>query len=176
MTEQEIIRILKDNYNKGVAFNFLPKEVKNWVKHVYQGEKGYLFYNNDGWEPLLKSTGTIEKYTVICLEDSFEPKKDISAWISFDIDENGYFTIHTLANEFSYNWFDYDRFLKDSRKYGWNFTHFGGWEYKEHTDFWYTSQQILTDEKKGCISNVCDGRFSDNKPLTPVKIRFWSQF
>lgn len=48
MTEQEIIKYLKENRTKRVAFGFMPEEVKEWCKeHMYEPIFNVYFYN--GW-------------------------------------------------------------------------------------------------------------------------------
>ena len=83
MTEQEIIDYLKENKNKGVAFAFMPEDVKEWCRNRYDRSIFMTPYED-------YATGSAEEYDIrwfqcrenhtilmakpLCLIDSFDGK------------------------------------------------------------------------------------------------------
>ena len=181
MTEQEIIDFLKKNKEMGIAFAFMPDEVQEWC---YTNNGKVIFFhiskiNHDGeWADHSDNDVIFEPTDIVALPDSFQMfKEQKDGWIEFNINSSGFFSCAIQGYFGTYHWSEWYKCLSffSCGKEDFRLTAFGGWQYKEHSEFWYTSPQMLTDVQKGCISSICDGRFNDCKPLIPIKIRFWRE-
>lgn len=159
MTENEIISYLKENKNKGVAFDFMPSEVKDWCM-ARQGEPIFNVYFADGWDNT--KTGINCCYAgIYALTDDYEPKHEFKPdWQDFDIDEDGYFQFD--GKKYFYR--DDARFETENRD---KFKGFGGMLFDE---VWKLVPRVVDErgfawEVYKLNEKVC--------PVTPTKIRFW---
>lgn len=151
MTEQEIIQYLKENRNKGIAFAFVPEDVKNWCEK-HKTERIFDCFQNGNWDT--ETCIALCLNSVYALSDDYEPEKPFRPhWEEFEIDECGRF----IFGDDSYLWHQWSNFLDDNFAY---FDNFGGYVYKELPQkSWQTYPVISYNEKE--------------PPLFPSKIRFW---
>ena len=159
MTEQEIIQYLKENRNKGIAFAFVPEDVKNWCEK-HKTERIFDCFQDGNWDT--KTCIALCLNSVYALSDDYEPEKLFRPhWEELNI-ENGVFRF----NDDGYHYWEVEKFLSDYVGY---FNAFGGWLYSGG-GFWSTNAMIHS----GCnlvVKVVGDVR--DVTPAIPTKIRFW---
>lgn len=174
MTEQEIVNVLKENKEKGVAYLFLPEEVKDWVSEHF-AEPKLLYLNPLGnWEKFDVCSFDDYDNIVFALPADYQVKQESKGgWVEFVID-NGLFYYKTLDKNVmevcgrKYFWFQWQEFLYYGKDEG--FTTFGGWQYKSsNNDFWFTQPMTIRSDDGDLISGYKD----DDKPAIPSKIRFW---
>lgn len=167
MTEQEIINVLKENKTKGVAYTFMPEDVRDWV-HDHFKEPKLLYLAPYGKWDLFCEADDFDDYdnVVFALPDDYEPKKEKQGeWISFEIDSKGEFDIGTD----SYKWFEWQRAMLEH-----NSKAFGGWQYSEDNNLWFMTPQIYDSVAEKFLAWACVG-VDSHKPAIPVKIRFWRE-
>ena len=94
MTEQEIIECLKGNKTKGVAYLFLPEEVRDWV-HDKLFDKILLVLDSMGnfilFEDVEEGLINTDDYDniVFALPDYYEVKQEPSGeWVECEINKN----------------------------------------------------------------------------------------
>lgn len=173
MTEQEIIYCLKENKIKGVAYFFLPEQVRDWV-HDNLYEKCLMVLDSFGKFIFLDDveTGLIntDDYdnVVFTLPDNYKPKQEPKGeWVEFDVDQKGNFHCFIDGDIHYFFWANWNVFLTEADSSG--YTVFGGWQYK-NCNIWFTAPQLQSSD-----GIVCDGYDNNDKPLTPIKIRFWRE-
>lgn len=164
MTEQEIVDYLKENKTKGVAFGFMPEEVKEWCS---KNDSNLVYYTVNGTWLSGDNRSIFDMNEIVALPDTYELPiaKNKSGWVEFEI-KSGVFDYDDRV----FDWWDYGCFLNYCK--GCNtdyFTVFGGWQYKGN-EGWFTTPQVEIDD--GCLSNnYC----LEAKGVIPVKIRFWRE-
>lgn len=185
MTEQEIVECLKENKTKGIACLFMHEDVWHWLgknlnnsKLLYLAPKGtWKFFSETDFDDF-------DEYDnlVFTLPDNYEIEKDeekTGEWVEFEINEYGNFKYNSIRYTGTFNWWDWQRFLKDSDDVGLPFTSFGGWLYDKSGD-WFLSPQV------GLIGDSGKAQFILNRyshiyekeritPVIPIKIRFWRE-
>lgn len=174
MTEQGIVDVLKGNKTKGIAYLFLPEDVKDWIQsHRNDNKLMILTEDGDFSDGGLKPSYGIIATDVFALPDDYEPKQEQKdEWVEFKINKFGRFTDYNVDDDnhqisFSFGWHQWSEFLECSYEHGFGYTTFGGWQY-EGSD-WNTYPLIQCGNKAS--SGVS---FSmDDKPMIPKKIRFW---
>ena len=189
MIEQEIVNYLKENLNKGVAFGFMPEEVKDWCE-IHPSNIFRVFTQYDGkenkngmWKTISNENYEMVSDDIICLPDNYTlPQKPSGEWVEFEI-RNGFFKYL----DWSFQWFDWGDFLKFifERKFSQNnkdfgyFTAFGGWQY-ENSDSWLMTPRLAVTSPYLAIyqdnynpNNYAECERKECKPAIPVKIRFW---
>ena len=171
MTEQEIIKLLKENVDKGIASGFLPEEVRAWA--YIAPISIFRFFDGKEW---IKSEKPFIRYNdIICLPENYELKKleKRGEWVEFDINENGCYRI--LDTDMRFHWSEWNKPLwiyeKDENR-SWYLTVFGGWQYKEEPNLWVLCPMIGKDDT---VQNFY-GADLDVKQAIPVKIRFWREY
>ena len=169
MTEQEIVKYLKDNKSKGVAFAFMPKEVQDWVNDASR-KIVYLIFKSGLWEDL-PIEATANEEDVFALPDSFQiqqEKKD--GWVEFEI-KSGVFDYDDRV----FDWWDWGCFLNYCKGFNTDdFTSFGGWQY-EDSKRWYLAPAVKLNDGDLWNSYFVIGESQDATPVIPVKIRFWRE-
>jgi hypothetical protein len=162
MTEKEIIQYLKDNRIKGVAFGFMPEDVRIWC---HNNRKSLLIGSIRGtWESVFKQSESLNKFVIVCLPEDFrlEVETEIE-YEDFDIDEDGYFTV----DGFHYLWCCWQDFLME---YSPRYINFGGWQY-DGCDDWFMNPHIFyNDRLLEHYQNV-----EKIKSILPIKIRFFKR-
>lgn len=171
MTEKEIVDYLKENRTKGVAFGFMPKEVRNWCK------KNILdinFYNQDeGWKTILNPQPEILKTDIFSLPEDFKfESKPQSGWFEYEIDKNGNFYSADADDKDGryYHWSEWNTCLANNKD---NLIGFGGWQYPNNKG-WYMSPLMLIDGEYSSVFWYISEP-SECKPAIPSKIRFWRE-
>ena len=176
MTEKEVVDYLKENRTKGVAYAFMPEEVKNFCRET-NSSKFIGYQNIKGWIRVSQEYD-FKGDDIIALPKDFELKeKPKGGWVEIDIEDDGKFRIddeeeRSAPARETYNWFDWQDFLKDSRFYRRDFTAFGGWQYK-NCKAWFL--QPMLSQEDTYIHSEFEGETYDCKPAIPVKIRFWRE-
>lgn len=172
MTEQEIVKCLKDNMSKGVSFAFMPKDVWNWVRE-HLNESDLLYLNPSGiWKSLEDVNFNDVNNFVFCLSETYElPHKSNGEWVEFEINKKGCFSIFNEEKDNTdyFLWCDWCGFLNNSYEYCFDYTSFGGWKYR-NCEAWYMVPQMFLDDH---YINVAFKGEDNIKPAVPVKIRFW---
>lgn len=189
MTEQEIINILKENKEKGVAYLFLPEQVRDWV-HDKLFDKILLVLDSMGnfirFEDVEEGLINTEDYdnVVFALPGDYEPKQESKGeWVEFEIDSDGFFAFRFSDNNVPkfFFWWNWQKFLESSHQSNWGFTAFGGWLYdKSGGGDWVLSPQVgLIDDSGNApfILNQYSHTYEKERitPAIPVKIRFWRE-
>lgn len=181
MNEQEIIQCLKDNKKNGIAFDFLPEDVRNWITDkVSNGEAGgFLRYNPGGsWSEIKGWQIPIDTVDIICLPDSYGVVEDQKpGWVEFDIDKDGYFKYEESKKNIVigvFKWYNWQKFLDYAGNLGIPFTGFGGWMY-ENDGEWITTPMFQTRDDCGIPHYVSRFYTDAAGPAGPVKIRFWRE-
>lgn len=86
MTEQEIIKYLKDNKTEGRIFLFMPEEVRKWCRKHYSSLHYYV-YEDGIFESMNNSNGDdICDNEIIGLPDEYEIEVPI-VFLKFNIEE-----------------------------------------------------------------------------------------
>lgn len=183
MTEQEIIKYLKENRTKGVAFNFMPEEVKHWCGYN-SADKIFNVYNGLCLEP-----GSVNRFDgryVYYLSEDYELKHEFKPdWQEFNIDEDGYFEFEDKR----YYYREDARFETENRD---KFKGFGGWLYTEggrqiwsmtprisvrDSDITWSEPDINGEHQNGSMTPRSDVAWSEpdieSKSSISTKIRFW---
>lgn len=181
MNEVEIINYLKCNMSNGIAFRFMPVEVRNWVVNHLDD---CTFLTAEGiWDKACRFFyGELAPaaFNVFGLLASYKPKsekKESGEWVEFEVTPKGTFFLQYTKDNGSevshvFHWSQWAEFLyycwvdDDLKQY----TAFGGWQYEEDKDFWYMEPQLIDEEGnyRG-ISNSME----KVTPIIPKKIRFW---
>lgn len=173
MREKEIVEYLKQNRDKGVAFGFMPKEVKNWACH---NDSKVVFFKFNAWGNYPSKDDVFTPNEIIALPQNFElEEKSECGWVEFEIDDNGDFSYLSECEKEEgwrtyHPWFAWQRFLEESRVEGRGFTAFGGWQYANASG-WFTDPQI---KNNGYFSST-SANDDVVEPVIPVKIRFWRE-
>lgn len=161
INEQAIIKYLKENKYKGVAFGFMPQDVKDWcLKHRF--DKFLNVFDDDAW---IVPDSALLCYSsdIYCLPEDYEPKHEFKHdWEEFKIDEDGYFEF----NGKKYYYREDARFETENRD---KFKGFGGWLC---ADGKWRTYPVLYEE---IGDNACFGGVGgcDCEPAVGTKIRFW---
>lgn len=166
MTEEEIITYLKDNRVKGVAFDFMPRKVRDWCGE-HRDEKIFNKFVNSGW---LTSKITIhcDLDSIYCLSEDYKPKAQFEPhWEEFDIDKDGFFHIKRESNIIYYHWFNWQKFLRENFD---NYKNFGGWLFDDK--LWCT-KVLMTDIADCGLFGSVPKDDKTSVPVTPTKIKFW---
>lgn len=168
MTEQEIINVLKENKKKGVAYLFLPLDVKDWISDNFNNSDLVYLDSMGDWE--LYKDADFDDYDniVFALPDDYkeEPKGE---WVEFDIDEKGNFHCFIDNDMHYFFWANWNVFLTEADSSG--YTAFGGWQYKDSKN-WYQYPILLKDNGQVMLGSDDS---DDVKPAIPIKIRFWRE-
>ena len=177
MTEQEVVNILKENKTKGIAFNFMPKEVRDWCCNRPNYFNDFLQYKNGAWRDEYRFVNpskdlkemALEEIIILALPDSFRIQQEKNGeWVEFDIDQKGNFHCFMNGDMHYFFWANWNAFLTEAHSFG--YTAFGGWQYEEDGE-WFTSPQMATEGSYTTMvtyDEYC-------KPAIPVKIRFWRE-
>ena len=173
MTEQEIINILKENKNKGVADLFLPGEVSDWIAENFNNPNLLYLDSMGNWQYFKDTDFDDYDNVVFALPDMFDlPPKTQTGWVEFEILKDSRFRYFAADNSVNcYLWHEWSRFLAESLEERWDFTTFGGWQY-EDSDSWLMTPQMFLDDHYVNIVFKDEDRV---KPAVPVKIRFWRE-
>lgn len=166
MNETEIVEYLKENRNKGIAFDFMPNEVRNWCSE-HRDEEIFSIFHHSNWNG--KCGICCRDNAIYCLVEDYEQKPQFKPYLQeFEIDEDGYF----YFNDKRYYYREDARFETENRD---KFRGFGGWLY-ERKDFelWTTTPHLLYgghlyDSFIRSDQNAYDER---TVPI-PIKICFW---
>lgn len=172
MTEQEIINTLKENKTKGIAYLFLSEEVWEWIGENFRDPKLMYLAPNGKWEPFSETDFDDYDNVVFALPDYYKVKQELSGeWVEFEIEDFCFAYSHSVGTSHLFDWFDWGFFLKASKKQGWGFTAFGGWQY-ESNGYWLTEPHVIG--KEVLLTTLTDYN-EDCKPAIPKKIRFWRE-
>lgn len=181
MTEQEIVSVLKENKTKGVAYLFLPEQVRDWVQDKLF-DKILLVLDSVGnfirFEDVEEGLINTEDYdnVVFALPGDYEPKQESKGeWVEFEIDSDGFFAFRFSDNNVPkfFFWWNWQKFLESSHQSNWGFTAFGGWLY-ENDNRWYMAPAIKL-KTDNYYWNSYTAEKEEVKPAIPVKIRFWRE-
>ena len=163
MTEQEIIEYLKQNREKGVAFAFMPEEVKHWCG-FHSPLKIFKIYDGVWLGPwIIRSFNASNIY---CLSEDYQPEPEFKPhWEEFEVDEDGCFHDDGDLPCKWYRWFDFLNVNADK------YNGFGGWLYvgTDVEPTWYMTPRIDVGGK----TFVWAEADLEAKPAMPMKIRFW---
>lgn len=163
MTEQEIVDYLKENKRKGVAFAFMPEDVKEWCKQ-HSNESIFIIYYKDDWE--IDSCIRCYYNGIYALPDAYEIKPEFKAhYEEFDIDKDGFFYVKKGSDLIYYHWYNWPKFLDENFD---NYNNFGGWLYNDK--LWSTNV-LMSDINSD--TSVYSGKDKTVVPVTPTKIKFW---
>ena len=179
MTENEIINILKENKTKGIAFGFMPKEVKEWCS---KNDSNLVYYSVNGTWFSGDNRSIFDMNEIVALPDSFQIQQEKKGgWVEFKIDGDGDFNLKDDGTEstkdegrdFGFHWSAWGEFLKCSINEKWHYTAFGGWKYP-HSNAWSMSPQVqLGRGAQNYSGYYSTGLEDDTRPAIPTKIRFW---
>lgn len=181
MTEHEIINYLKENKNNGIAFHFMPEDVRIWCLSSINYQK-LLQFNGDNWDSTddVFAGYKVDKTKVFSLPENFELKQKTKCrWVEFAIDKNGDFEISGIENDKNitivYNWTQWNKPIRDNASK--NFVNgccsFGGWQY-EDSKRWYLAPAVKLQDGKMWNSYIIE-ECGEATPVIPVKIRFWRE-
>ena len=165
MTEQEIIKYLKENKNEGRILSFMPEEVQKWCEEhkkellVWQSERWYKFDADD-----------------ICTDDAVTLPDDYEIngeWDEYDI-KDGQFYEETRG--LFYTWHEWSKCMSDNPR----FTAFGGWQYAD-SNTWFMTPKLkiiiansISYKDSDAVGNYCTTPSEVRcRPAIPVRIRFW---
>lgn len=175
MTEQEIVKILKENKIKGIAYFFLPEETWNWIQENFNNPNLIYLAPNGDW--LYFKDADFDDYDniVFALPDMFNlPPKPQSGWEEFEINQRGQFLVlFTQDLRYYFNWFEWWRLLDKSIDYNYGFTAFGGWQYDD-SKRWYLAPAVKLQDGKMWNSYIIEEK-GEATPAIPKKIRFWRE-
>ena len=166
MTEQEIVEYLKGNKTKGVAFGFMPNEVKEWVEtsSIYTP---YLIFNGE-WKDLTANE-TVNDKDIIALPGCYFAKQ--GGWEEYEIKDGRFYE---EQRGIFYAWHEWSKCMSDNPR----FTAFGGWQYSDtyaDKDVWYLYPQIYKESIAQRYASYFGKDTDDVKPAIPVRIRFWKE-
>lgn len=157
INEQAIIKYLKENKYKGVAFGFMPQDAKDWcLKH--RDDRILDVFDDDAW---IVPDSALLCYSsdIYCLPEDYEQKSQFKPYLQeFEIDEDGCFEFEGKH----YYYREDARFETENRD---RFKGFGGWLCADGE--WRTYQALywhIGDVE--CYNGTC----SDN--CEPVNICF----
>lgn len=175
MTEQEVIQYLRNNRKNGVAYGFMPVDVRRWCDKNRRSLTYFSLVDDNDW-PSLEAIGyALHATLILSITEDFELLQESkSNWVEFEIDDDGDFAYLAESDKDEhcktyYTWFAWQRFLEDSRVNERGFTAFGGWQYQK-SKTWLMSPQVEMYE----TYSPCQGSQDDEaKPAIPTKIRFW---
>ena len=181
MTESEIVDFLKDNKKNGIAFAFMPEEVRNWMKT--QSITNFNIYGYDSmtheckWHEITNPDYKINyENDVYCLKQEYELKSEnkTGEWVEFDINENGFYS----DGNKEFHWTDWNGLIKYSLVYKNKFISFGGYLYgNQHEPIpkWYLYPCVAPVDVDGSV--YCGYSDGDKKikGIVPTKIRFWRE-
>lgn len=183
MTEQEVIDFLKNNKAKGIAFAFLPIEVKLWCSD--HDSSLIYFQKNNVWNDNSANDVLFEANEIVALPEDFKltklTKKSAEVnqgwWEEFEIDDCREFLVELVDTvtgkecHFCFNWFDWIGCLNKCKDQGIMLTNFGGWQYDG--DGWYMDPQVYDRLEHYCFDEYLD--CNSIRPAIPKKIRFWRE-
>lgn len=168
MTEKEIIEYLVNNRRLGVAFDFMPENVK---KYCYSIDKKLLrAYFNEHWAEIDDNYDFRPCDVISMGKDYFFTKGE---WIECEIDNNGNFLIPDKGNSQKFfHWSDWGKCLDLMKE---TISGFGGWQYQKE-GAWFVvpmMERMVVDDfvKTHSASNA-----ELALPLVPKKIRFWRKY
>ena len=165
MTEQEIVDYLKYNRNKGVAFGFMPREVRQYITSNF---KNLLFLNGENqWVKTLERQECWSNMIFALPEDFELPPEPQGGWEEYEIKDGRFYEeTHGLF----YAWHEWSKCMSDNPR----FTAFGGWQYP-NCEAWYMNPKILlSDAIDTHYADVLfQGESAECMPAIPCKIRFW---
>lgn len=173
MTEQEIVSYLKENKTKGIAFAFMPEEVRDWVNDASR-KIVYLIFKSGLWEEL-PVEATANEEDVFALPDSFQIKQEPqSGWVEFEIKSEVF-----DYDDRVFDWWDWGCFLNYCKGYNTDdFTAFGGWQY-EGSESWFMTPRLAVISPNLTIyqDNYNPNNYAECecKPAIPIRIRFWRE-
>lgn len=166
MTEQEIIKYLKENEKEGRVLWFMPEEVKRWcVEH----RKELFVWQSDRWYQFKDDYICMD--AVVTLPDDYKVEKESKGeWIEYDVKEGRFYE---ETRGIFYAWHEWSKCMSDNPR----FTGFGGWLFDESGD-WVLSPQVgLIDDSGNAPFILNRYSYSYEKeriiPVIPIKIRFW---
>lgn len=171
MTEQEIVNYLKENKNKGVAFSFMPQEVRDWCED-HKNNTIFCAYWQNGWCEGIDIN--CYAHEVYALPDDYEMAEFEPHWEEFPINKDGMFFMISdkVYHYYWWNWIDFLNCHHDE------YNDFGGWVYEsphsdgEKVEFLVTSPHILERNKDLSAFIVLNGK-NETRPAYPTKILFW---
>lgn len=169
MTEQEIVNVLKENKNKGIAYLFLPEDVREWISEDFNNPKLMYLAPNGKWEFFHETDFDDCDNVVFTLPKYYRVKQESSGeWVEFEIDQKGNFHCFIDGDIHYFFWANWNVFLTKADFS--EFTAFGGWQY-EDDGTWFTTPQMFAQE---CFATLVD--YDEIcKPAIPTKIRFWRE-
>lgn len=164
MIELEIIEYLKQNKEKGIIYDFMPADVREWCM-THQNEQIFNIYFSDGWNPT--KTGINCCYAgIYALPDDYEPESEFKPYYEeFEIDGDGFFCIKKGSDRIFYAWYNWQKFLDENDKYN----GFGGWLFG--LKLWST-KLLVTDMAKRELFESATKDIAV-MPVCPTRIRFW---
>ena len=172
MTEKEVVDFLKKNDEKGIAYFFLPDEVRDWInKDTIDFKKSELliFTKFGDWVKFRDEDGIdlcdFDNF-VFCLPTHYEiPLR--GGWDEYDI-KDGRFYEETRG--LFYAWHEWSKCMSDNPR----FTAFGGWQYPNCGAWYMNPKMLLGDAIDTHYADVLfQGEPAECMPATPCKIRFW---
>ena len=170
MIEQEIVDYLKENWDKGISFGFMPEEVQNWCKT--HRSSLYIYSNYGGWGEVNNLVSKFENTDIVALHSTYDLLEDPKGhWAEFNIDKKGYFQLYTDHHHFLWcRWSDFlDAYRDDERG---EFITFGGWYYEGKGWSMFPLVDLGLDNGKTIpVERYASGEKAE--PLVPSKIRFW---
>lgn len=166
MTEKEVVDFLRNNRTKGVAFLFLPEDVRDWIHEHFDDPNLFHLDSMGKWQYFKDTDFDDYDNVVFALPDTFYPQPK-GGWDEYDI-KDGRFYEETRG--LFYAWHEWSKCMSDNPR----FTAFGGWQYP-NCEAWYMNPKIL-------LSDAIDTHYADVlfqgepaecMPAIPCKIRFW---
>lgn len=168
MNNKEIVDYLIKNRDNGVAYRWMPEDVKVWLT-VYRSKisNGLLEYydaDKSDWMPVFNSTKPFGADMILSLDKEYNVC--VGEWVEFDIDTEGCFYPEG-GEKVYYYWLDYAEFIKDNMK---EYKHFGGWYFDGK---WCMCPQVQSNERDLFSDFYVDSIKDKVLPMMPTKIRFW---
>jgi hypothetical protein len=172
MTEQEIVNVLKENKNKGIAYLFLSEDVWEWIGENFNNPKLLYLAPNGKWELFSETDFDDYDNVVLALPDDYEVKQESKGeWVEFEIDQKGNFHCFMNGDMHYFFWANWNAFLTEADSSG--YTTFGGWQY-EGSKRWYLAPAVKLQDGEMWNSYVIE-QSGEATPVAPVKIRFWRE-
>lgn len=161
MNEQQIVDYLKGNFQRGVAFRFMPNEVQRWCMKHAEEDIFFRFDDEHGWGSKQIRIWCLNS-AVYALNYDYELKPEFFKpdWVEFELDEDGMFSFEGKR----YYYREDDRFETENRD---KFKGFGGWLFD---DIWRLVLRVGDDD--GFMMESYQQGMSV-LPSIPVKIKFW---
>lgn len=163
MNEQDIIRYLKENKTKGVAFGFMPREVGIWCCEHRNEEIFHIYLS--GWSD--KCGIDCRDNLIYCLAEDYKPKPKFKPhYEEFEIDKDGCFEFEGKR----YYYREDARFETENQN---RFKGFGGWLYEgKDFDLWTTVPQLQYGGHLYDSLRSDQNAYERTTPI-PTTIRFW---